>query len=392
MVRKINVFLLIGIIITAFELFGQTNRNFTNTDRLILQIPDSKTKTTDHIAAYITEHFHSEIEKSRAVFTWIARNIEYDIDNMFAINFYQDTSEVIDEVMKSRRGICLHYAMLFYEIANKAGIKCYVITGYTRQNGFVDYIPHAWCAGLIDSKWYFFDPTWGAGFIQNRKFIKEVDDNYFMALPKDIIKSHKPYDPLWQFLKYPVTTNEFYYDDFESRKSRHVFNYIDTLMRYEQQSDTEKLQAAIRRINHNGAGNQLTFQHLHQLSGEIEYYRIQKVTHLYNSSVNNYNDGVYHLNQFIDYRNKQFTPYKPESEIRFMIANAEKALRHAETQLERIENPDAQTSESSAQLTRMINNAFENLNEQKAFVEKYFSTKKMFRKSLFYKYNRREIN
>jgi hypothetical protein len=41
---------------------------------------------------------------------------------------------------------------------------------------------------------------------------------------------------------------------------------------------------------------------------------------------------------------------------------------------------------SIAQLNRSIDEAMKNLTEQKAFLDKYFKTGKMFRKSLFYKY------
>jgi transglutaminase/protease-like cytokinesis protein 3 len=57
----------------------------------------------------------------------------------------------------------MHYVELFNRIANQVGIKADVISDYTRQKGFVDYIPHAWCAGLIDASWFLFDPAWGSG-------------------------------------------------------------------------------------------------------------------------------------------------------------------------------------------------------------------------------------
>ncbi|WP_431216767.1 hypothetical protein ACQ86N_20700 [Puia sp. P3] len=41
---------------------------------------------------------------------------------------------------------------MFTDICVKAGIPSYVVDGYTKQKGFVDYIPHAWCVTKLD-KW-----------------------------------------------------------------------------------------------------------------------------------------------------------------------------------------------------------------------------------------------
>jgi transglutaminase/protease-like cytokinesis protein 3 len=115
-------------------------------------------KTSDAIANYIVTNFKTDKDKSRAIFIWIVSNIQYDIDNMFAINFYEKKEDKISKTLKTRKGICENYAFLFTDICMKSGIKSFVIEGYTKQNGFADYIPHAWSAALIDSSWFLFDP------------------------------------------------------------------------------------------------------------------------------------------------------------------------------------------------------------------------------------------
>jgi transglutaminase/protease-like cytokinesis protein 3 len=54
------------------------------------------------------------------------------------------------------------------------------------------------------------DPTWGAGHVQNNKYVRKLDDSYFKADPEKLIQTHHPYDPLWQFLYYPISEQEFY--------------------------------------------------------------------------------------------------------------------------------------------------------------------------------------
>jgi transglutaminase/protease-like cytokinesis protein 3 len=60
----------------------------------------------------------------------------------------------------------------FNDLAQKSGIQSYIIEGYTKQYGKVSSLAHAWTAAKINNKWYVFDPTWGAGYVNNGKFFK----------------------------------------------------------------------------------------------------------------------------------------------------------------------------------------------------------------------------
>ena len=381
--RLLIAVLLVG---TFSALNAQNKNEYSKTDNIALQMPDSLTQTAAGIANYVRSNFTDQSDRSRAIFIWIATNIEYDIENMFAINFYQNSGEIIDKALKTRKGICMHFAELFSEIANQAGIKSYVISGYTKQNGSVDYIPHAWCAGLIDSTWYLFDPTWGSGYIQNGKLVRQVDNFYFKTKPEQLIKSHMPFDPLWQFSYYPITNQEFYDGNYLLNKNRPFFNYTDTLKQYERDSDIERLISSSNRIEQNGVKNSLIYDRLQHNKLEIEYYKNKMSVEKYNSAVNIYNEGVNQLNRFIDYRNKQFTPAKPDNEIRQMVESAELSFTVAREVLHEIISPDANIAASIVQLNTAIDEAMFNLDEQNTFLDKYFSTGKMFRKSLFYKY------
>ena len=360
--------------------------DFRRVDELALRIPESQTKSTEEISGYITSNFTSQSDRSRAIFVWVATTIQYDVDNMFAINFYQNTDEIIKEALSGRKGVCQHFAELYSAIANQSGLKTFVVSGYTKQNGSVDYLPHAWCASQIDSVWYLIDPTWGSGYISKGKFVRKINDNYFKAKPEKLISSHMPFDPLWQFLNYPVTSQEFYEGRTTTNTSKPFFDYPDTLKQFEQESRIGKLTASSRRIEQNGVRNSLIFDRLKHNRREIEYYNDSLRVEMYNSAVYNYNDGINHLNRFIDYRNRQFTPKKQENEIREMVNQAEWSLANARLKLQAIQNPDSSTAASILQLNRSIDEAMMNLNEQRIFVDKYFKTGKLLRKSLFYKY------
>ncbi len=145
------------------------------------------------------------------------------------INFYESEEDKISKTLVTHKGVCENYAAIFNDLCRKTGIKSFVITGYTKQNGFRDFIPHAWCAAFIDSAWFLFDPTWGSGYIANAVFHKQINNYYFEAIPAMLIKTHMPFDYLWQLMHYTVTAQEFYEGRTMENPSRPYFNYIDSI-------------------------------------------------------------------------------------------------------------------------------------------------------------------
>ena len=357
---------------------------YATIDGKVLQIPDSLTRTVKDLAGYITSNFGKEEDKGRAIFIWIATNIQYDIDNMFAINFYEKEEEKVSKPLKNRKGICENYAALFKEVCLKAGLKSYVVEGYTKQNGFADYIPHAWCATLIDSSWFMFDPTWGSGYVSNGRFYKKINNAYFKATPANLIKSHMPFDFLWQFLNYPITNQEFYEGKTQQNKTKPFFSYPDSIQVYDKQSVIEQLISSADRIERNGVKNAMIFDRLRHIKLEIENYRQSQTVNLYNAAGVDYNEGVSKLNEFIQYRNQQFEPYKPDWAIQEMIDAADKKFNEAEAKLNSIKNPDGNIISMILQLKKLIDDATAQVTEQQNWLKVYFSRGKSGRRSMFY--------
>ncbi len=360
------------------------SNEYAATDRKALQLPDSLTKTTEDIAGYITSNFSSGNEKARAIFIWVAVNIQYDIDNMFALNFHEKKEEKISKSLKTRQGICENYAALFTDICSKSGIKSYVIEGYTKQNGFTDYIPHAWCAAYVDSTWYMFDPTWGSGFVSNGKFYKKINNEEYKANPSTFIKSHMPFDYLWQFLNYPVTNPEFNQGNTYQNKTKPFFNYTDSIRVFDKQDEMEQLISSAGRIERNGKQNSLIFDRLQNIKLDIEHARQSRTINLYNSAVADLNAGINFYNDFIRYKNKQFLPKKPDPEIQDMIDAAANMFRDGKTKLSGLTNPDENTIRMINQLTRSIDDASIQVKEQQDWLKIYLKKGKPERKSMFY--------
>lgn len=384
-------------IILSFVLISvnaQKTVKYVQTDKTALLIPDSLSGSSEGIAAYIRANFKTDTDKARAAFVWIGKNIEYDIENAFSINFYQNSNEIVTDVLKRRKGVCMHFAELFRDISDKSGLTAVVVQGYTRQNGFVDYIPHAWCAAVIDGTWCLFDPTWGSGYIQNAKFVRQLNNYYFMTKPEMLIKSHIPFDPMWELLNYPVTNQQFYQGETRVDTTKAFFSYSDSIGVYLMEPETDRLISATRRIESNGVRNSMIFDRVQHNRREIEYYTNKqkvelqnKAIDIYNEAVNIFNDGVNRLNRFIDYRNHQFRPGKTDEELRLMLDEPDKLFSLTELKLKSVNTTDAGLSTSVTQLNKSLAEAVFNLNEQRSFLDKYFHTGKAFRKSLFYSYS-----
>lgn len=335
------------------------------------RIPDSLTYSTQKIADYIRSNFSTEREMSRAIFVWIARNIKYNFDSILTNKYYETPSEVSDRILRTRTGVCLNYACLFNELSNKAGIKSYVIQGFTKQGGSVDFLPHVWCAGFIDSAWYLFDPTWGSGYVEGRKFVNQVNNYYFMTQPEDMIKSHMPFDPLWQLLYYPITHKEFFKGKQKMDKGRPFFNYPDTLNNYLHASELDRAVSSARRIELSGVENNFIAAKLRILKGEIEYYRNAMAAEKYESVVTSYNEGISMLNRFIAHRNNQFEFENDSVQLAQILDSTEYCLTMASKALTDIEAPDRSISLSILELQHAIDGIMEALHEQRAFLYAY---------------------
>ncbi len=303
---------------------------------------------------------------------------------MFALNFYEKKEEKIAKPLKTRKGICENYSALFTDICSKTGIKSFEIEGYTKQNGFADYIPHAWNAALIDSTWFAFDPTWGSGYVSGGKFFPKINNEYYKAAPSSLITSHMPFDYLWQFLYYPISNQEFYEGKTMQNRSKPFFNYIDSIGLYEKQSHTEQLRSSASRIERNGIKNSMIFDRLQHIKLEIEQDKQSKSVNLYNSAVTDFNGAINDYNTFIQYRNKQFIPKKPDPEIRKMIDSAEIKIKASKSKLGEIVNPDENAIAMIQQLNKSLDEAAVRVKELQDWLKKYFSKSTSDRKMMFY--------
>lgn len=379
-----NIYLIFSFFFTILS-FGQVNAGYALIDKKMSAISASSDNSTEAIAKYINGNFKTDTDKIRAVFYWTASNISYDVANMLTVNFNETPQEQIAKALKTKKGVCIHYAEIFHDISNKIGIQSYIIQGYTKQYGKVANLAHAWCAAKIDNKWYLFDPTWGSGYVSNGKFFKKLNENYYKANPIKLVSSHIPFDYLWQFLNYPITNNEFYEGKTQLDKSKKYFDFEREIANYNSLSEIDKLFDSAARIEKNGVKNTLILQRLEGKKKEITYLQRKSNIEKLNSIVSNYNEAVDLLNDFVYYRNNKFKPILSDDEISHMIEMPIEKLVECKEALYAIGSVGTENSSNLTSLKKSVNDVLAQAKEHELFVREYLNKSVIARKTMFTK-------
>ncbi|MEY8778848.1 transglutaminase domain-containing protein [Allomuricauda sp. XS_ASV26] len=308
-------------------LFSHTNvlgnPKYAKIDEQSKSVPDSL-KTPVEIAEFLTSKLKNEDEKVRALYIWITHNIQYDVSQINGDFHYNSYDQMVRETINTRKGICGHYAQLFHHMCKIIGIESYVISGYTRQLDFdeISELNHAWNAVRINNQYLFIDNTFAAGYVDDRgDYVNEFSDDYFLISPKELIKTHVPFDPVWQFLDNPVNNVDFKNKDFSKLNIVGDFDYKDTISSMIGLDTIVRVRKRIDRIKKSGITNILIREYLTESEQQIENHRYGNWISSYNNikkMVNNAKDqinmGINFDHIFIGYMNKRFRNPKIDDE------------------------------------------------------------------------------
>lgn len=390
------VYLLLTIItLFSTSLFAQPKER-VSTERPVpaaLVIPEADLATPAALSHYLSAHTTSTREFVRQLYSWMVWNIGYDVTNMYRPDYYKDTLDAAQKTLRSRIGVCQGYANLYYLVCKEAGIPVQLIGGYTKTYGKIDNASHAWVAVRVDSSWYMTDPTWGAGVVNNNKFVRKPVDSYFLVTPSVFVTTHMPFDPLWQLLEHPYRHEEFLDKYLKPVTGRALFNYKDSLAVYNtMKDDLLKYQQVVNRIEEAGITNQMISHELMYYKNLIKYIAenrqiaaANKAIDEFNRSSNQYNRAVNLFNEYVQFKNNQFKPAKPDGEIKQMIDAVGRKLTESRKGLAGLNRSEETISGNISELEESLSALEKRLREEQAFVDKYIRTGKMFRKSLFYK-------
>jgi Transglutaminase-like superfamily len=379
-----NIYILLFFFFSLI-LYSQANSGYVLVDKKMAAIPLNSSTSIEAIAKYINANFKTENEKIRAAFYWTASNISYDVENMFAVSTNETPEDRIPKTLKNKKGICGDYAAIFNKIAALVGMQSVVISGYTKQNGKIATLSHAWCAAKIDNKWSVFDPTWGSGALMNGKFVKKMNDYYFKVPPEKMIASHIPFDYLWQFLNYPITNGEFYEGKIEIDKSKKFFDFEKEIAKQSSLSEMDQLFESADRIAKNGMKNALIVEYYESKKKHSTFLRQAANIDKLNGIVNEMNEAVVLLNDFILYRNKKFKPTFPDDDINAMIQKPRTKLLKCQNDIYTVGSLGSEQASYLLSMKKAIETNLALAEEHALFVKNYLSKSKMVRKTMFSK-------
>jgi Transglutaminase-like superfamily len=212
-----KIFILFALVVSGL---GKIHaQDFARVDAAVKAYPTSFADE-GKFAEKIKTDFTRDDEKARAIFTWIALNIKYDLA-AYGVNekpvaySYKTEQEKLEKqrkfredmaqkTLKSKKGVCQGYATLYEMVALKSGLEAVMVTGTSKSHpAHIGAAPgasdHAWNAVKINGQWKLLDTTWGAGVVTGEKpaFAFKFNEAYFFTNPDTFFLNHFPDDKKW---------------------------------------------------------------------------------------------------------------------------------------------------------------------------------------------------
>ncbi|NOT94630.1 transglutaminase domain-containing protein [Ferruginibacter sp.] len=211
-------------IITLFFLFITVNcfaqkegRNFKDIDEYVKKLGTLDSLNMGTISKLLTQKYDDKTDKVRAIYDWIAYNINYDLKSAKNGGSEKNSST---EVLLSRKATGAGYANLFQDMCSSAGIRCLTADGFVKFgaeqiNNTKTEINHSWAVvqlGQSPEAWYYADPCWGSGYTdaEFKTFTKAFNPDYFFADLTIFNLQHYPNNTAWQLGPGPKNKKDFF--------------------------------------------------------------------------------------------------------------------------------------------------------------------------------------
>ncbi len=210
---KHNLVLLWTVMLAVAALLPRVegDETYSQIDRHALAAAQNEEESVAKLASYLARPCKTDIEKTRAVYRWVTDRIAYDFD---AFRRGSKRNDPPATVLSTRKAVCEGYASLFADLCGRMGLAVAKVSGFGKGFGYhsgrtFTRMNHSWNAVQIDGKWRLIDSTWGAGSIQQGKFVKRFSEFFFLTPPDKLIFTHYPEEDRWQLLDTPVTHQQF---------------------------------------------------------------------------------------------------------------------------------------------------------------------------------------
>lgn len=187
-------------------------QDYARVDARVKQYP-KQYASAEALARQIQKDFSLDTEKVRALYTWLATNITYDMNEYLngerLVRFqYRNQTELLEKqnaireyainsTLSDNKAVCEGFAQTFKKVCELMGIRCLFIEGYSKVGtNDIDKNPergdHAWNAVKINNKWKLIDVTWASGSANGSTWRQNFNDYYFFTDADEFVKTHLP--------------------------------------------------------------------------------------------------------------------------------------------------------------------------------------------------------
>ena len=195
---------LLALFLFAFSFQVDAQNDYSIVDNYVKSLGSLDTLNMGTISYTVTKKFADPKEKVRAIFDWIAYNINYDL-KAGKNNDNEKTSTEL--VLKTRKATAVGFAGLFQDMCSVVKIRCLTVDGYAKFTTEQiiekpDGLNHTWAVvqlGQSPDSWYYVDPTWASGYTDDKmtKFTKAFNADYFFADKSIFNYQHFPDNSAW---------------------------------------------------------------------------------------------------------------------------------------------------------------------------------------------------
>lgn len=348
-------------------------------DTRAASIPAASCTSVNAMVSFIKGNFATDADRTRAIYVWTTHHINYDVALFLAREKRPDNQPLptVANILASRKAVCQGYSELFVEVCRGLGINAIVVPGYTKNQGGLNPVSHAWVAASLDNEWYLFDPTWGAGYVKDEQFVRKFNNTFYKVLPADFIADHMPFDPMYQFLSYPLSHNQF--ADGTPADNKVLFHFKDSLKQYSQLSSIQQNASELRRLEAAGIKTDLLQKRQNFLKMRLENFASKNA---FDEGSKTFNTVVGWYNEYIAHKNKQFSAIK-DTELRQLIDRMEQNTKRSRSLILETKPQTDDQNKAKVNSVAEIDRFWTQLSKEKQFAEKYLVTDMGMRKQLF---------
>jgi hypothetical protein len=244
------------------------------------------------LATEIMRLHNSDEERFRAAAQWVATNLSYDIRQVNSQTKNLTQAQITALAFKTRKAVCEGYAGLLDSLSRFMGLRTHLVSGYTRIEGQLDPTAHVWVAVSLSGNWKLSDPTFASGAMINNRFVAEYNPAFVMVKPEKMIRSHMPYDPLWQFLSSPLTHSGFQRQKFDEVQVGYFKAHTDSLKAFLQLGHDNQYRAELRRLEAQNNRYQAVVERMNFLIENINIAHYNEMVQLLNHISDKFNEAV----------------------------------------------------------------------------------------------------